>query len=632
MKRLPTIDFLMKLAAQEAIRAGFVQLDPEHLLIAVSKFSELDSSFARGSLDDEIMLTMLEKELQGVKEALTRLPFGTGELRRRIRAKMGRGDRKYAGGVIQRTPEAKRLFEQANSLAKTAKAPYLTAVHLLEAIYREPTGHLAEIFGEAAFKPKPMVSPSPEDAAMESVRDRVRLVVDRRSAPEAGPSPLALSELARSAEALTSKLDEKTIGNRAGIHGFVQGLSQAEFLAADASRCGPKSLFLFIGPPKSGMAQLARSATEILGKPFKRYPMRSFSDAEQARSLVGPVSWKSGSSPGMLTEFVAHRPEAFLVFSEIEKAHPLVIDYLVRIIDEGKTDDPFTGRAVDFRNTIVILTTHACSAFQDTWPPPEVSFADETTLRRALLDAVMKETDAVSGLPVFPEALHSRMLNGHVLLFDQPDIHQMERIAEAEMRRTAGLMKGVHGKTVEFAAEVPLYLALREGADSDPLTMRSRVESFVKTELFNLSRLWTPDKLEAMLAAADRIVFEVDAKERFSPMVEAFIEADPRPRVLLVADREIADLWTKVVPDIDWMVAADKDTLIGLLQTSEIDAVLLDLLVQPWNEAPKLLFDADMTVNQFDQVPVASRQLSFGREMLITLRRNAPDTPCFLVS
>jgi len=158
---------------------------------------------------------------------------------------------------------------------------------------------------------------------------------------------------------LEQELHGRIIGQEEAVSAVAEAVRRARAGLADPSR--PDGSFLFLGPTGVGKTELARALAEALfGEEnlMVRFDMSEFQERHTVSRLVGaPPGYVGYEEAGQLSEAVRRRPYAVLLFDEIEKAHADVFNILLQILDDGRLTDS-QGRTVDFKNTIVIMTSN----------------------------------------------------------------------------------------------------------------------------------------------------------------------------------------------------------------------------------------------------------------------------------
>jgi ATP-dependent Clp protease ATP-binding subunit ClpC len=158
---------------------------------------------------------------------------------------------------------------------------------------------------------------------------------------------------------LEQHLHERIVGQDEAVTAVAEAVRRARAGLGDPNR--PTGSFLFLGPTGVGKTELARALAEILfGSEdlMIRFDMSEFQERHTVSRLVGaPPGYVGYDEAGQLTEAVRRRPYSVILFDEIEKAHPDVFNILLQILDDGRLTDA-QGRTVDFKNTVVIMTSN----------------------------------------------------------------------------------------------------------------------------------------------------------------------------------------------------------------------------------------------------------------------------------
>ncbi|MGE7434870.1 ATP-dependent Clp protease ATP-binding subunit [Kitasatospora sp. NPDC001175] len=158
---------------------------------------------------------------------------------------------------------------------------------------------------------------------------------------------------------LEEHLHQRVIGQDQAVTAVAQAVRRSRAGMGDPQR--PTGSFLFLGPTGVGKTELAKALAELLfGDPDRmiRFDMSEFQEKHTVSRLVGsPPGYVGYEEAGQLTEAVRRRPYSVLLFDEVEKAHPDVFNILLQVLDDGRLTDA-QGRTVDFRNTVVILTSN----------------------------------------------------------------------------------------------------------------------------------------------------------------------------------------------------------------------------------------------------------------------------------
>ncbi|MFB9640954.1 ATP-dependent Clp protease ATP-binding subunit [Agromyces lapidis] len=163
---------------------------------------------------------------------------------------------------------------------------------------------------------------------------------------------------------LEAELGKRLIGQKRAVAAVADAVRRSRAGINDPNR--PTGSFLFLGPTGVGKTELAKALAEFLfddERAMVRIDMSEYGEKHSVARLVGaPPGYVGYDQGGQLTEAVRRRPYSVILFDEVEKAHPEVFDVLLQVLDDGRLTDG-QGRTVDFRNTILILTSNLGSHY-----------------------------------------------------------------------------------------------------------------------------------------------------------------------------------------------------------------------------------------------------------------------------
>lgn len=160
-------------------------------------------------------------------------------------------------------------------------------------------------------------------------------------------------------KSLRKKLSDKVFGQEEAISSLVNSVIVAKAGLGGKGKNKPLGSFLFTGPTGVGKTEVTKQLSEILGMPLLRYDMSEYMDRMTVSSLIGAAPGYVGfDQGGALTNSVKKQPYSIVLLDEIEKAHKDVYNLLLQILDNGFIRDN-SGVSIDFRNTIIVMTTNA---------------------------------------------------------------------------------------------------------------------------------------------------------------------------------------------------------------------------------------------------------------------------------
>ena len=173
-----------------------------------------------------------------------------------------------------------------------------------------------------------------------------------------------LEEEAQKLVRMEAELGRRVLGQDEALKKIADAVRRSRAGIGDPDR--PIGSFMFLGPSGVGKTELARSLSEFMfndEKAIIRVDMSEYMEKHSISKLIGsPPGYVGHDDSGQLTEAVRHRPYSVVLFDEIEKAHPEVFNVLLQVLDNGRLTDS-KGRVVNFKNTIIILTSNIGSEF-----------------------------------------------------------------------------------------------------------------------------------------------------------------------------------------------------------------------------------------------------------------------------
>ncbi|MCP4896828.1 MAG: ATP-dependent chaperone ClpB [bacterium] len=249
---------------------------------------------------------------------------------------------------------------------------------------------------------------------------------------------------------MEARLQQRVIGQDDAVRAVAAAVRRARAGLKDPHR--PIGSFLFLGPTGVGKTELARTLAEFLfddERAVLRLDMSEYMEKHSVARMIGaPPGYVGYDEGGQLTEAVRRRPYAVLLLDEIEKAHPDVFNVLLQLLDDGRLTDG-KGRTVDFRNTIVIMTSNIASHHIQALSESE---------RNRMTELVQAELK----LHFRPEFLNRV---DEVLIFHRLELEHMRQIVRIQIDRLNLLLED--RRIVVDPSEAALELLAREGFDPD---------------------------------------------------------------------------------------------------------------------------------------------------------------------
>jgi ATP-dependent Clp protease ATP-binding subunit ClpB len=287
---------------------------------------------------------------------------------------------------------------------------------------------------------------------------------------------------------LEDELAGRVVGQRDAVEAVANAVRRSRAGLQDPNR--PTGSFIFLGPTGVGKTETARALAELLfddERAMVRLDMSEYMEKHAVARMIGaPPGYVGYEEGGQLTEAVRRRPYSVILFDEIEKAHPDVFNLLLQVLDDGRLTDS-QGRTVDFRNTVIIMTSNLGSQYiveagaeaeGEAWDRVADRVRDE--LRRHFRPEFLNRVD-------------------DVIVFHPLSRDDLARIVGLQLARLRALLAG-RGIGLDLT---PAALELLAAEGYDPLYGARPLKRVIQRRLQNPIAL---ELLEGRFAEGDRIV------------------------------------------------------------------------------------------------------------------------------
>ncbi|GIW07731.1 MAG: ATPase [Dehalococcoidia bacterium] len=279
---------------------------------------------------------------------------------------------------------------------------------------------------------------------------------------------------------MEARLQERVIGQREAIEALADAIRRARAGLKDPKR--PIGSFIFLGPTGVGKTELARALAEFLfddEDALIRLDMSEFQERHTTSRLMGaPPGYVGYDEGGQLTELVRRKPYSVILFDEIEKAHPDVFNALLQILEDGRLTDG-QGRTVDFKNTVIIMTSNLGTG---ALKQGALGFRTERE-QRSQIERLRSAVDEALKRTFRPEFLNRI---DEIIVFHPLDEADITKIVELMVKRVAAQL-AEQQITIVLSDEAKAWLA-RKGYDPvfGARPLRRTIQRTIETPLSKL--------------------------------------------------------------------------------------------------------------------------------------------------
>ncbi|MBU1104989.1 ATP-dependent Clp protease ATP-binding subunit [Candidatus Parcubacteria bacterium] len=251
---------------------------------------------------------------------------------------------------------------------------------------------------------------------------------------------------------LESLIHKRVVGQDLAVKAVSEAVRRARAGVKNPAR--PIGSFIFLGPTGVGKTELAKALTQVLygsDEMLVRIDMSEYMEKHAISKMIGsPPGYVGYDEAGQLTEIVRRKPFSVVLFDEIEKAHPEVFNILLQIMEDGRLTDSH-GRAVDFKNTILILTSNLGSQVAKI---PSIGFADgsKASSSYALMESKIMAEVKNNFAPEFVNRLDE------IIIFKPLSEKETNEIVVKELEKVNAML-GLQQVTLTYDKKAVLYLA-----------------------------------------------------------------------------------------------------------------------------------------------------------------------------
>lgn len=281
---------------------------------------------------------------------------------------------------------------------------------------------------------------------------------------------------------LEELLHERIVGQDEAVAKVAEAIRRARTGLKDPRR--PIGTFLFLGPTGVGKTELSKALAEVLygnEDMIIRLDMSEYMEKHSVSKMIGsPPGYVGFDEGGQLTEIVRRKPFSIVLLDEVEKAHPDIFNSLLQIMEDGRLTDS-KGRTVDFKNTIIILTSNVGS---ELLRKTEIGFGKEAGVKHSVEEKDVERIVEKALKDKFKPEFLNRL--DETVIFKNLTKKEIEKIAELELKKTEKLLEEQNIK-ISIDTKAKKYL-VEKGYDSEygARPLRRVIQKEIENQLSNL--------------------------------------------------------------------------------------------------------------------------------------------------
>ena len=296
----------------------------------------------------------------------------------------------------------------------------------------------------------------------------------------------SLDELVEVTNRVSRELKEYIVGQDAAIDKLEQAFFHSEKEAISKDKKGPRSVFLFAGPPGVGKTFMAEHFARALDMDYHRFDMANYGSYNAMEEIIGISSFYVNSKAGVLTSYVDEHPRRVLLFDEIEKADISVIKLFLQILDEGKCFDRYMDANVSFKDCIIIMTTNVGRQMYENTGNERLAELPDKVIIKGLQEDINPSTKT----PYFPPEIVSRMASHTIIMFNHLKASAIRKVIKRDVEKNLELNKINYGFDISKGSDiVAATVQFAVGGGGDARNASKLAGKLIDKEIYELFSL-----------------------------------------------------------------------------------------------------------------------------------------------